>query len=133
MIGCGLKTGREKEINLAKKIVAPSAAAVGKMHNAVAANLALHFQLSLSNYIIPHMPKEKIQLKIGIHTGFLFKKCFKSSWYRITFLGSVITGVIGNTAPQYCVFGDTVNVAGKLLEYGKGREKPASYFSERFS
>lgn len=69
MIASGLKTGRELEIPPNKKVFAPSAAAVGKMHVAVAANLALHFQLSMNNYIIPHMPKEKVQLKIGFHSG----------------------------------------------------------------
>lgn len=70
MIVSGLKTGRETEIPLAKKVVAPTQAAASKIHVAVAANLALHFQLSMTNYIIPHMPKEKVQLKIGIHTGY---------------------------------------------------------------
>src|SRR3569832_554076 len=38
-------------------------------HAAVAANLSLHLQLRLARYYLAHLPQEKCQLRIGLHTG----------------------------------------------------------------
>uniref|UniRef100_A0A915JK97 Guanylate cyclase domain-containing protein n=1 Tax=Romanomermis culicivorax TaxID=13658 RepID=A0A915JK97_ROMCU len=102
MMASGLKTGKENDLPPTRHGVKANADACGKMHVAVAANLALHIQLTMTNYIIPHLPKERMKIRMGIHTG------------------PAISGVIGSVSPQYCLFGDTVNIASKLLEFGKG-------------
>jgi len=38
-------------------------------HASEIANLALHFQLSIGNFYSSAMPREKFELRIGIHTG----------------------------------------------------------------
>ena len=40
-----------------------------KEHAAEIANLALELRSSLADFVIPHLPNEWIQLRIGLHTG----------------------------------------------------------------
>ena len=44
----------------------------GNQHAAQIADMALHFQLSIGCFYVPHMPQERLQLRIGMHTGSLF-------------------------------------------------------------
>ncbi|XP_054605326.2 guanylate cyclase 2G [Nothobranchius furzeri] len=68
----------------------------GNQHALEISIMALHFLGAIKLFKIPHMPKESLAIRIGIHSG------------------PVVAGVVGTTMPRYCLFGDTVNTASRM-------------------
>ncbi|XP_066275347.1 atrial natriuretic peptide receptor 1-like [Branchiostoma lanceolatum] len=72
----------------------------GDRHVTEIADMALTLLRDVHNFRISHKAEQKLQLRIGIHTG------------------PVVAGVVGLTMPRYCLFGDTVNTSSRMESTG---------------
>ncbi|KAK2576984.1 hypothetical protein KPH14_011947 [Odynerus spinipes] len=72
----------------------------GIQHAAEIASMSLCLLNAIKQFTIRHRPLDKLQLRIGIHSG------------------PVCAGVVGLKMPRYCLFGDTVNTASRMESTG---------------
>ncbi|XP_055353565.1 uncharacterized protein LOC129599370 [Paramacrobiotus metropolitanus] len=72
----------------------------GIAHGSEIAILALRLLEIVCNFRIPHLPSERLAVRIGLHTG------------------PVLAGVVGRKMPRYCLFGTTVVEAEQMEQTG---------------
>ncbi|XP_059168418.1 guanylate cyclase 32E-like [Physella acuta] len=73
----------------------------GIQHAGEIASMSLHLLTAIKQFQIRHRPDDVLKLRIGIHSG------------------SCVAGVVGQTMPRYCLFGDTVNTASRMESNGE--------------
>ncbi|GFR89977.1 guanylate cyclase [Elysia marginata] len=73
----------------------------GNNHAGEIASMSLGLLAAIKQFKIRHRPDDILKLRIGIHTG------------------SCVAGVVGQTMPRYCLFGDTVNTASRMESNGE--------------
>lgn len=74
----------------------------GHEHAGEISRMALHLVEAVqTDFKVRHKPDHQLKLRVGLHSG------------------PVVAGVVGNTMPRYCLFGDTVNTASRMESNGE--------------
>lgn len=74
----------------------------GNAHSGEIGDMSLEILRRLEDFKLRAIPEQRVMVRIGLHTG------------------PVCAGVVGQTMPRYCLFGDTVNTASRMESNGQG-------------
>ncbi|XP_055329218.1 atrial natriuretic peptide receptor 1-like isoform X2 [Paramacrobiotus metropolitanus] len=85
----------------------------GNRHASQVALVSLNIRKDLDTFKIPHLPDDKLRLRIGLHSG------------------SCVAGIVGLKMPRYCLFGDTVQIAQKMESSGEAMKIQATHATKQ--